>query len=237
MNYADDQRNPKKNPNWVQFHCDGDCVDTANTGFIGAWLQYVIAGGVGDTGASLNNCGTTKTPGSRAGPYGWDLAQMIFYSQCDPRWVNKPFGPTGTICSAGCGLTSLSMVLATLTNDKSITPASLLDKYPDAHDPAGGTRWSLMSEAAQDYNLNETDLNQNLDAVGPILKQGGLVIISVGPHNYFTQQGHFMVIRQISPDGKTFYIADPAGGVHNGGYTAEFLQTNGLLHLWGFTNK
>lgn len=231
MNFADDKRNPKKNPNWVQFTCDGDCVRTANTSFVGAWVQYVIAGGA--NGGSTGNCDSSTTSGGPT-PFGWELKDIVFYSQCDPKWANKPYGSSGTICTSGCGLTSVTIAVATLTGNKDITPAVLAIKYASYHIPGSGTSWALLQRAADDYGLKNKDIGTDFGAAKEILKKGGLILAAFGS-GAFTSQGHFMVIRAFDAEGK-FYIADPYNGNHNGGYTTSYIMSQGnLTNMWGYT--
>lgn len=199
-----------------------------------------LAGGttVSDSSQVSSSCGQTTT----AGQYGWDLSgphAMVSYDQIDPQWSGHSYGAgKSSIGSSGCGPTSLAMIGATLLGEKSITPITVADRY-GAQYHQDGTIWALMPVFARDYNLKYQDLGTNFDGAADVLKAGGLVLISVDP-GWFTSQGHFMVVRAVSPDGNTFYLNDPNGaGYHRDsetrGFTRDFLVGQGsMLHLWGY---
>jgi hypothetical protein len=182
-------------------------------------------------------CGNSDTTGNTAGQYGWDLTgphAMTYYSQCDPAWGSEPYGKGKTsICSSGCGITSIAMAVATLTGNSKITPATLAARYGDEYH-TDGTSWAVFPVVAQDYGLKEQDMGTTLGGVAAMLERGGLVIGSFNT-GAFTTEGHFMVIRAISADGSKFYIADPYNNIHSGPYTADYLYSPGnLVHLWGY---
>jgi hypothetical protein len=211
--------------------------------FVHSVMQKILTGldvsSSAPTTPVSSDCGQT----TNAGAYGWELSgphAMVSYDQTDPKWSNLPYGAgKSSIGESGCGPTSLAMIGATLLGDKSITPLVLANRY-GARYHTNGTAWSLMPVFAQDYGLKYQDLGTNLQAAADVLKGGGLVLISVDP-GYFTSQGHFMVIRAVSPDGTTFYINDPNGKGRHGdsesrGFTADFLVSQGSLkHLWGYS--
>lgn len=193
--------------------------------------------GSGTTGSS---CSVVATTMGGAGPNGWDRTgpnAMIYYAQCDPKWASKPYGNGGSICDTGCGLTSMTMVIATLTNDPSITPDKMAIKYGSYH-VSLGTNHALFPQAASDYGFKYENLGSNFNGVRDILKKGGLVIIGVNA-GYFTTGGHLMVIRAMTSDQSEFYIADPADPNREGPYTPAFLTGTGshegnMGGLWGF---
>jgi hypothetical protein len=159
---------------------------------------------------------------------------MIYYSQCDPKWANVPYGKgKSSICEGGCGITSIAMAIATLKNDGSITPKVLSDRYGDKYHTYG-TDWSLLPVAAQNYGLKSQVIGKDFNAAKSTLQNGGIVIASFGT-GAFTSQGHFMVIRAVSEDGKKFYIADPYNNNHSGAYTTSYLLSPGnLSNMWSY---
>jgi hypothetical protein len=200
-------------------------------------------------------CTGQTTPVTSAGAYGWDMSgpnAMITYNMEVEPWLSDPYpGVAGdTIGSAGCGPTSIAMVVATLTGNSTITPAIIADRYgPEYHD-SDGTEWGIFPVIAQDYGLHDIGLGTDLSAAAQILEQGGLVIISVGPGVFTSGRcpvcGHFMVIRAVTPDGGNFYLNNPDSyppypGTGNDdviAYSASFLQNADQGHmtqLWGFT--
>lgn len=203
----------------------------------------------GITGASTPGCpGNSVT---QAGVGGWEVegtaGVMTFYSQYDPKWGNSPYGSC-SISFGGCGPTSMAMVAATLTGDRTITPLITVDYFTSKGNSCG-TNWSIWPDAAEKWGINYEDLGTDLSAAAKILNEGGLVIgsfgISSGNRTYFTSGRHLMVIRKVDESGN-FYIADPlqrkADATKNTtGYTPSFLLSrsglNGgaLNHMWGFS--
>ena len=47
--------------------------------------------------------------------------EWVLYKQCDSQWANEKLGTcaTQTICSAGCAMSSVAMILATRNESKS----------------------------------------------------------------------------------------------------------------------
>lgn len=198
------------------------------------------------TDPTTTNTATSSCSTSSGGEIGWKLTgsgALVNYDQTDPKYSNHPYGKGKTpIGESGCGPTSVAMVVATLTGDKSINPITIADKYGDQYHTSAGSSHELFTTAAKDYNLNMVNLGTDLSKVPEIIKAGGLVIISVDP-GYFTNNGHIMVIRAITTDGTGFYLADPNGqGLHGDSetksYDAAFLQGQGALKgIWGYTKK
>ncbi|MFA9398746.1 MAG: C39 family peptidase, partial [Clostridiaceae bacterium] len=50
--------------------------------------------------------------------------EVVYYNQADIRWSDKPYGITGTIGRSGCGPTSLSIAVSSLT-DKKVDPVQM----------------------------------------------------------------------------------------------------------------
>ncbi len=216
------------------------------TTFVISVIHKVLDGSSTDAPAAAastpqvdSKCGQT----TNAGEYGWDLTgphAMVSYEQIDKQWSGLPYGAgKDSIGASGCGPTSLAMIGSTLLGDKSITPVALANKY-GAKYHSNGTDWSLMPVFARDYNLKYQDLGTSFDGAITILKAGGLVLISVDP-GWFTPQGHFMVVRAVSPDGQTFFLNDPNGaGYHKDsetrGFTRDFFVSQGhMLKMWGYS--
>ncbi len=206
-------------------------------------LGGLTTGNATDTAALTAGCGSAQL--TSAGALGWDLSGphvMVSYDQGDPRWASDPYGAgKASIGSSGCGPTSIAMVVATLTGNSSVTPLTIANKYGGQYHPAGdGTSWAVFPVVGRDYGLQEQNLGTDLSSVPAILKQGGLVIISVGA-GYFTSDGHIMVIRAVSADGTQFFLADPNGTGRHGdsetrGFTASFLIGEGHLKgLFAYT--
>jgi len=136
--------------------------------------------------------------------------EVIYYNQFDERWANTMYGTSGTIGEAGCGPTSMAMVVSTLTGRE--------------HDPVELAGWSaangfrcegngsyhlLIPESARAYGLRaegagKKDGQKIVDA----LSSGKLVVVIMA-RGHFTSSGHFIVLRGVTSDGKIL-VADPA---------------------------
>lgn len=134
--------------------------------------------------------------------------EVMYYNQLDERWVDIMYGNSSTIGQAGCGPTSMAIVISTLTGEP--------------HDPVELARWSaanghrcegngsyhsLIPAAAAAYGLN---CDRNLDAQGIVdaLSSGKLVVVIMSK-GHFTKGGHFIVLRGVTGEGKIL-VADPA---------------------------
>lgn len=134
--------------------------------------------------------------------------EVMYYNQLDERWADIMYGNSSTIGQAGCGPTSMAIVISTLTGEP--------------HDPVELARWSaanghrcegngsyhsLIPAAAAAYGLN---CDRNLDAQGIVdaLSSGKLVVVIMSK-GHFTRGGHFIVLRGVTGEGKIL-VADPA---------------------------
>ena len=134
--------------------------------------------------------------------------EVVYFNQLDQRYANQPFG-TDNIGGYGCGPTSMSIVVSSLT-DEIVDPIAMA-KW--AYENGGwckgqGSYHSLIPNAAKAWGLNvegckASEPQRILDA----LSQGKLVVAIMGK-GHFTTTGHFIVLRGVQ-DGKIL-VADPA---------------------------
>lgn len=130
----------------------------------------------------------------------------------------------GTIQSAGCGISSLSMVASYLF-DEEITPDMML-KYDYGDKPA-----TAMEAGIRDMKLNCEIFYgaAAFDALDAALEDGRPVIALHQKGSRFTKAGHFIVIAGKNPDG-TYIVNDP--NMENY-YTPRLVE--GFLH--GFSRE
>lgn len=161
-------------------------------------------------GTSNTTCSTTN-----------DSSNFIYYAQND--YANTAFcgrslsaGKNGctngdSICTSGCGVTSAAMAVATLTQNKSITPETINSSARVGTDcGSNGTTGSLFPYVSSNNGLEAKSISTKEDIIST-LDSGGLVIANVagvfGDGIYKTDGGHYVVIRGYSGD--NVYIADP----------------------------
>lgn len=126
---------------------------------------------------------------------------FVLYNQSDPKWADKPYG-TSTIAEAGCGPSSVAMVVATLTGDQSVTPETIATKYSQYYKTNEGSSWDLMSNVPGDYGLTSRVIGKDMDAAKEAIRAGGLVIATGTGNKPFTSGGHILVIRGVTGEGK-----------------------------------
>ena len=150
-----------------------------------------------------------------------------YYAQCDSKWGNKSYNGTN-LCHAGCGYTSLAMVLSGLKNDSSITPYTVHEYVYGqgiSVNPGGGaiTDAALVSpKVASKYgvtiqtlfgrNYNEDSATHQKEAslITNALDQGKLVVLLI--------PGHYIA---LGGNGTNVVVHDPANSSNNGTYTIE----------------
>lgn len=136
------------------------------------------------------------------------VTEVVYFNQLDERWANKPYG-TDNIGGYGCGPTSMSIVVSSLTDDI-VDPIEMAEW---AYKNGGwcsksGSYHSLIPNAAKAWGLTvegctASEPQRILDA----LSSGKLVVVIMSK-GHFTSSGHFMVLRGVQ-DGKIL-VADPA---------------------------
>lgn len=134
--------------------------------------------------------------------------------QMDERWYDIPYG-TNTIGGGGCGPTSFAMTVSALTG-KVYTPDEIVDTIKSLgngtwyYEKGVGSCYSIFGELCDYYGLGlDENFQISEDAVREKLNEGKIVIISVSRGNIYTGDGHFIVIRGLTDDGK-FLINDSA---------------------------
>lgn len=134
--------------------------------------------------------------------------EVTYYNQMDERWADMMYGTSSTIGQAGCGPTSMAIVISTLTGE--------------SHDPVELSQWSvengyrcegngsyhsLIPAAALAYGLT-CEGNLTEEGIVEALSSGKLVVVIMS-RGHFTKGGHFIVLRGITREGKIL-VADPA---------------------------
>lgn len=123
-----------------------------------------------------------------------EKGQIPLLLQWDERWGYAPYG-TSIIAVSGCGPTCMSMVVAGLTGDASVTPDKVA-AYGSANgyvDEENNTLWRFMQEAPANWNVKARELPLVESMVQAELQAGHPIICSVTEGD-FTTSGHFIVL-------------------------------------------
>ncbi|QIB69785.1 C39 family peptidase [Aminipila butyrica] len=131
---------------------------------------------------------------------------VVYFSQRDERWAMQSYGD-GTVGAAGCGPSSLAMVVSSLTN-KQINPKEMCDwAYKNGYkSKGGGSYWSLIPTGGKKFGLQVESNVQETQQLVDALSSGKLVIAIMGP-GHFTSSGHFIVLRGVTENGEIL-VAD-----------------------------
>lgn len=182
-----------------------------------------------DSGGGSTGGGTGGSTGGGGNNSGSDFP---YYAQCDSRWGSKSYNGTN-LCTAGCGYSSLAMVLSGLKNDSSITPYTVHEYIYGqgiSVNPGGGaiTDAALVdSRVASKYGVKIQTLfgrNGNEDAsthqreaaaITNALDQGKLVVLLI--------PGHYIA---LGGNGTNVVVHDPANASRNGTFTIEQVYNN-----------
>lgn len=134
--------------------------------------------------------------------------EVVYFNQLDERWANEPYG-TDNIGGYGCGPTSMSIVVSSLTDDI-VDPIEMAEW---AYQNGGwcsksGSYHALIPNAAKAWGLpvegcTASEPQRIIDALS-----SGKLVVAIMAKGHFTSSGHFIVLRGVQ-DGKIL-VADPA---------------------------
>ena len=134
--------------------------------------------------------------------------EVVYFNQLDQRYANQPYG-TDNIGGYGCGPTSMSIVVSSLTDDY-VDPIEMAQwAYENGGWCKGqGSYHSFIPNAAKSWGLTvegckASEPQRILDALS-----GGKLVVALMSPGHFTTGGHFIVLRGVK-DGKIL-VADPA---------------------------
>ena len=176
----------------------GDSINKANLGTPGA-TSVSSGGDECDEGGGTNGGATTAS----------SINNFVIYYQTD--YPNDTFHTecrSGSIADCGCGTTSLAMVMATLLNDKSITPVTVTEEARQyGYVQPEGTDSNAYNTMPAKHGLKSEYIGTDMSKAKEALSNGKYVIAN--PQNsFFTGGGHFIVLRGLTADGKIL-VGDP----------------------------
>ncbi len=140
--------------------------------------------------------------------------EPVYYSQLDERWAGQTYGEGLNIEKAGCGITSMAMILSTLTGE-AVTPPEMAKYSTDIGTAEDGTDISFFKKAAEEYGLKATDsywAYQYYDSkIKDDLNNGSMYVTNLFPKGSVWSDGHFIVVSDYveSDDGNYFVAYDP----------------------------
>jgi len=109
-----------------------------------------------------------------------DVNGLIYYSQCNGPYDNLPLPQGGTLCQAGCGPTTVAMIVASYI-DKNINPKTIVENYKANNYYLGkmGSKASDAQNILKSYNLKtatifadnqKITIDQVMNLFGKIIK-------------------------------------------------------------------
>lgn len=136
------------------------------------------------------------------------VTEVVYFNQLDGRYADAPYG-TDNIGGYGCGPTSMSIVISSLTDDI-VDPIEMADwAYRNGYwCSKSGSYHSLIPGAAEAWGLpvegcTASEPQRIVDALSE-----GKLVVALMTKGHFTSSGHFIVLRGVQ-EGKIL-VADPA---------------------------
>lgn len=180
---------------------------------------------------------------------GGAVGDFVFYSQYDPQWRYECYGPENSnggcqlsnIGEAGCGPSSVAMVVSTMTTQRVTPPEVAQYSYDHGWYKGAGTSWGLFSEGIKNWGLKTTAIGTDLNRAATALRNGALVIASGTGTAPYTGGGHIIVLRGVTSDGRILIgdsNTDGASPSTDENNTREWEQSQiaqGLRGLWIIT--
>lgn len=137
-----------------------------------------------------------------------NLGPITYFNQSDYRWAKHKYGKESPMYSAGCGPTTMAMVINTISPSEFITPDKMADfaYSKGCYIDGGGSTHDIVRKCANEYNVNAKVINETANDIKQALDNNKLVVALVG-RGEFTQGGHFILITSIDENNK-LSIAD-----------------------------
>lgn len=123
------------------------------------------------------------------------MGDFVYFNQTDSIWNQNGY----QIASAGCGPTSMAVVISSLT-DQWVTPVdTTVWAYEHGYYSSAGSAHALIPAISEAYGLNCEGVGTDYASIKSALTKGKPVVALMGP-GYFTRKGHFMVLIGIDDD-------------------------------------
>ena len=219
------------NPDISSIPISSNDVRVSNEALFGVADAALAAGGAGSITGDVNYQYGAEVTGELGLPR---------YFQDNPEYKGQSYG-MGNIESSGCGITSAAMVIAGVTKDASVTPATLASQFGGYN--GYDSNFDRMEQALSSYGVDYTKVNDStaLSQAFATLDNGGSVICSVSKGSNWGGglSQHLTVISGKTADGK-YIVNDPYSWDYNNNcykYYPEQFQ-NGFTEqeirsMWG----
>lgn len=139
-------------------------------------------------------------------PGSFSLGDFVHFYQFN---YHQSYGYGTTIANAGCGPTSMAMVLTYLLGE-TVDPveAANWSLNNGGRCKGNGTYWSYFPKISAAYGIECEQMGVSRDGIVNNLNAGKPIIMSMAP-GHFTSGGHYIVLRGLTNDGRVI-VADPA---------------------------
>ena len=164
-----------------------------------SWKDFVTGGGEDTYVSNIDASGDIFTYDT----VGKGVKKVVYFNQTEEPWGSMPYG-TSTIGAAGCGPTSMSIVISTLTG-KIVNPQTTcaFSMNNGEYVPGAGTAHSFIGNAASNWGLTcERVGKDRMDYVVQSLKEGKMVVEICEAYTITgSGSGHFIVLTGVTRDG------------------------------------
>lgn len=164
-----------------------------------SWKDFVTGGGEDTYVSNIDASGDIFTYDT----VGKGVKKVVYFNQTEEPWGSMPYG-TSTIGATGCGPTSMSIVISTLTG-KIVNPQTTcaFSMNNGEYVPGAGTAHSFIGNAASNWGLTcERVGKDRMDYVVQSLKEGKMVVEICEAYTITgSGSGHFIVLTGVTRDG------------------------------------
>ena len=140
----------------------------------------------------------------------------LIYNQCQYEPYGGPWGTNATlggrtVCQDGCIPTALAMLSKDMVGNNT-TPQETANYFTGNNlwNGSGGSLTNAPLTAADHFGLAAATINKDdIAAYKAVFDSGGVIMAIAYGASPFLPQGHAILLRGITADGKSFLIADP----------------------------
>jgi len=164
-----------------------------------------------------------------------DGTGFVYYEQTWDAYKNYPYG-SSTVGRAGCGPTSMAMVISNLTGTR-VSPKYMADwAYKKGYFVSGrGSSYAIFPAASSMYGIKCSTVSKTDKAAITDALNNGKYLITVVRAGTICKNRHFLMIRGITDDGKLL-LADSGSYEHcltEWDYNAVLKEVD-LSYFWVF---